>query len=118
METRHGRRNAVTHTLVEDRVERSLLLLTVVPLREDWAHGVPIPDGNAASDLLRSRLAEVHVLTRVGIYLRRSRRADGVAIEVSLSRPVAPPAANALVIRAVPSRPYCHVVSQPVDGHL
>jgi len=38
----------------------TFLLLTVVPLLADWAHGVPIPDGNTASDLLRSRLAELH----------------------------------------------------------
>jgi len=39
----------------------AFLLLTVVPCR-DWAHSVPITDGNTASDLLRSRLAEVRVL--------------------------------------------------------
>src|SRR5512132_1702675 len=32
------------------------------PLLADWAHSVPIPDGNTASDLLRSRLAEMHVV--------------------------------------------------------
>jgi hypothetical protein len=36
-----------------------------VPCWADWAHSVPIPDGNTASDLLRSRLAEVHVLVLV-----------------------------------------------------
>jgi len=42
----------------------AFLLLTVVSCWAEWAHSVPIPDGNTASDLLRSRLAEVHDLTR------------------------------------------------------
>jgi hypothetical protein len=37
----------------------------IMPPLSLWAHGVPIPDGNTASDLLGSRLAEVHVLTQV-----------------------------------------------------